>query len=74
MVLEIKYGMSYEKLLSLEAELFSGEQSLAQNTQCNNGEAVKNLSIQGRLYAIPVDFLTKETTLGSKFNEQHSLM
>lgn len=74
MVLGIKYGMSYEKLLSLETELFSGKQSLAQNTQCINGETVKNLSIHGRLYAIPVGFLTKETTPGSKVNEHHSLM
>lgn len=65
MVLGIKYGMSYEELSNLETELFSGEKSLAQDTQCINGETVKNLSIHGRTCAIPVDFLKKEKTLGS---------
>ncbi|MCT4376628.1 glycosyltransferase family 2 protein [Leuconostoc suionicum] len=65
MVLGIKYGMNDEELLSLETELFSGEESLAQDTQCINGETVKNLSIHGRTCAIPVDFLKKEKTLGS---------
>ena len=60
MVLGIKYGMNDEELLSLETELFSGEKPLAQDTQYINGETVKNLSIHGRTYAIPVDFLKKE--------------
>ena len=66
MVLGIKYGMSYEELSNLETELFSGEKSLAKDIQCINGETVKNLSIHGRPCAIPVDFLKKEKTLGSK--------
>ncbi|WP_314406205.1 glycosyltransferase family 2 protein [Leuconostoc suionicum] len=65
MVLGIKYGMNDEELLSLETELFSDEKSLAQDTQCINGETVKNLSIHGRTCAIPVDFLKKAKTLGS---------
>ncbi|MDV7703854.1 glycosyltransferase family 2 protein [Leuconostoc suionicum] len=65
MVLGIKFGMNDEELASLETELFSGEESLAQDTQCINGETVKNLSIHGRTCAIPVDFLKKEKTLGS---------
>ncbi len=66
MVLGIKYGMNDEELASLETELFSDEKSLAQDTQCINGETVKNLSIHGRTCAIPVDFLKKETSLGTK--------
>lgn len=66
MVLGIKYGMNDEELSNLETELFSGEKSLAQNIQCINGETVKNLSIHGRTCAIPVDFLKKETSLGTK--------
>lgn len=65
MVLGIKYGMNDEELASLETELFSDEKSLAQDTQCINGETVKNLSIHGRTCAIPVDFLKKAKTLGS---------
>ena len=65
MVLGIKFGMNDEELASLETELFSGEESLAQDTQCINGETVKKLSIHGRTCAIPVDFLKKEKTLGS---------
>ncbi|MGL5888229.1 MAG: glycosyltransferase family 2 protein, partial [Leuconostoc suionicum] len=66
MVLGIKYGMNDEELSNLETELFSGEKSLAQNIQSINGETVKNLSIHGRTCAIPVDFLKKETSLGTK--------
>ncbi|TPF00571.1 glycosyltransferase family 2 protein [Leuconostoc mesenteroides] len=66
MVLGIKYGMNDEELSNLETELFSGEKSLAQNIQCINGETVKKLSIHGRTCAIPVDFLKKETSLGTK--------
>lgn len=66
MVLGIKYGMNDEELSNLETELFSGEKSLVQNIQCINGETVKNLSIHGRTCAIPVDFLKKETSLGTK--------
>ena len=66
MVLGIKYGMNDEELSNLETELFSGEKSLAQNIQCSNGETVKKLSIHGRTCAIPVDFLKKETSLGTK--------
>lgn len=65
MVLGIKYGLNNEELASLETELFSDEKSLAQDTQCINGETVKNLSIHGRTCAIPVDFLKKEKTFGS---------
>ncbi|KMY78949.1 glycosyltransferase family 2 protein [Leuconostoc mesenteroides] len=66
MVLGIKYGMNDEELSNLETELFSGEKSLAQNIQCNNGETVKKLSIHGRTCAIPVDFLKNETSLGTE--------
>jgi hypothetical protein len=66
MVLGIKYGMNDEELSNLETELFSGEKSLAQNIQCINGETVKKLLIHGRTCAIPVDFLKKETSLGTK--------
>lgn len=65
MVLGIKYGMNDEELLNLETKLFSGERPLAQDTQCINGETVKDLSIHGRTCAIPVGFLKKEKTLGS---------
>ncbi|MBZ5986787.1 glycosyltransferase family 2 protein [Leuconostoc gelidum] len=65
MVLAIKYRLNYEELLHFKTELFSTDFLVKENIKFINGKTVRDMIIKGHLCSVPVDFLKKESVLGT---------